>query len=238
MDRFPPTRHTLVQALADDDEQVRRHGERILADAYWKPVYVYVRLKWRREPDDAADLVQEFFLAAMQKEYFADFDPARARFRTFLRVCVDRHVMKTDRRDGSDRRGGHATKIPFDLAGVEERLAASGTVAHPDEVFEQEWVRALMEDSLEDLRRECRDRGRDLDHRLFVAYDLAESKRGRPTYRDLARAENVDVTTVTNRLAAARSAFQTIVLGRIRAATASPAEYRETVRSLLGELGP
>ena len=38
---------------------------------------------------DAQDLTQEFFARAFEKEYLEKYDPARARFRTFVRTCLD-----------------------------------------------------------------------------------------------------------------------------------------------------
>ena len=48
----------------------------------------------RRE--DAEDLTQGFFTRAMEKEFFGGYDPAKARFRTFLRTCLDRFVANED----------------------------------------------------------------------------------------------------------------------------------------------
>jgi DNA-directed RNA polymerase specialized sigma24 family protein len=225
----------LIQFLADDDRDVRSRGKEIFATHYWQPIYAYVRLKWRREPDDAADLVQGFFLSALVRDDFASFDPTRARFRTFLRTCVDRHVMNDDRRAAGQRRGGGTVDVPFDQDSLEKRLADGSSWASPEDVFDREWIHGLMQRSLGALRQQCTDRGRELDFRLFEAFDLAPSPTHRPSYRDLATAEGIPMSTVTNRLAAARREFQRFVLQEIRDATASAAEYRETVRSVLGE---
>ena len=51
---FPQTRHSMVAAIRSDRPEVRRAAFDALVKAYWKPVFKYVRLKWRTTPDDAA----------------------------------------------------------------------------------------------------------------------------------------------------------------------------------------
>src|SRR5258706_2606163 len=89
---FPSTATSLViGALADDAELRRTSGER-LARAYDKPIYKYIRLRWRKSEDEARELTQSFFARCLEKDTFASYDRARARFRTFVRVCVDNFV--------------------------------------------------------------------------------------------------------------------------------------------------
>ena len=86
---FPTTRWSAVQGARSEDSAERDRSWEALVGAYWKPVYKYVRVRWHRTPEDAQDLTQEFFLRAMQKDFFSTYDPARARFRTFVRTCLD-----------------------------------------------------------------------------------------------------------------------------------------------------
>src|SRR5688572_19271936 len=54
-----------------------------LCEAYWYPLYSYVRRRGHG-PEDAADLTQDFFRRFLQKGYVAHANPERGRFRTFL----------------------------------------------------------------------------------------------------------------------------------------------------------
>jgi DNA-directed RNA polymerase specialized sigma24 family protein len=92
MSAFPVTRHSIVAAMRSAQPDERRSAFDTLVTAYWKPVFKYVRLKWHVSPEDAADLTQAFFLRAFEKDFFSGFDPAKARFRTFLRICLDGFV--------------------------------------------------------------------------------------------------------------------------------------------------
>src|ERR1700754_3089368 len=90
---FPQTRLTVVDRLRHGESSVRRLAADDLVSAYWRPVYVYLRLRWRLSAEDAEDATQGFFAAALERRFFDTFDPAKARFRTFLRVCLDRFVQ-------------------------------------------------------------------------------------------------------------------------------------------------
>src|SRR4026207_1090590 len=96
---FPATRHSIVTAMRSGSSDVRRSAFDALVTAYWKPVFKYGRLKWHASPDDAADPPQGFFLRAFEKEFFAGFDPSRARFRTYLRTCLDGFVANARKAD-------------------------------------------------------------------------------------------------------------------------------------------
>jgi len=115
MAAFPVTRYSIVAAIRSERTDVRRSAFDTLVTAYWKPVFKYVRLKWHTSPDDAADLTQGFFLRAFEKDFFAGFDPSRARFRTYLRTCLDRFVSNARKAYTRLKRGGAVTLVPIDF---------------------------------------------------------------------------------------------------------------------------
>ena len=49
---FPPTRLSVVARTRSEDQETRRLAFETLIEAYWKPVYKYLRLKWQLDPDD------------------------------------------------------------------------------------------------------------------------------------------------------------------------------------------
>ena len=94
---FPATRHSALAAIRAGDPEERRRALSALATAYWRPVYGYLRLHWRKPHEEAADLTQDFFAHALEKDLLVRFDPARARLRTFLRACIDRVAAEDGR---------------------------------------------------------------------------------------------------------------------------------------------
>jgi len=234
MPPFPVTRHSIVAAIRSDRTEVRRAAFDALTNAYWKPVFKYVRLKWHASPDEAADLTQAFFLRAFEKDFFASFDPGRARFRTFLRTCLDRFVANARQAEGRLKRGGGAVVVPIDLPEAERELElqARNAVTDFDAFFHREWLRRLFAAAASRLHDACAARGRPQRFAMFEQYDLAADEGERPSYGELARRFGVSATDVTNELAAARREFRRLVLAALRDQCATDEEFAAESRAL------
>ena len=232
---FPPTRLSVVERTRSDDEQTRRLALGTLIEAYWKPVYKYLRLKWHLDPDEAADLTQEFFKTTLEKDVLGRYDAERARFRTYLRLCVDGFASNVRKAEGRLKRGGGVTTVPLDFQSAEGELIRHepSVPADVDDLFYQEWVRALFQHAVDDLRQSSDASSRPMMFRVFERYDLADPAT-RPTYATLAAELGITPTTVTNHLAAMRRQFRRHVLDRLRDLTTSSDEFEAEARRLLG----
>lgn len=234
--RFPATRRSVLLAARDADPEVRRQAFGTLVEGYWRPVYKYLRFQGRLGAEDAQDLTQGFFAQALEKGTFGRYDPDKARFRTFLRLCLDGFSANERKAAGRLKRGGGAAVLPLDFAEAEQELALQGTgnTLGPEEYFHREWVRALFARAVETLRRRCEESGRGLRFALFERYDLDGADGDRPTYAALAAQHGVTPEKVTNELAAARRELRSIVLETLRELTGSEAELRAEAREILG----
>jgi len=216
---------------------VRERALHILVGVYWRPVYFHLRGKWRAGREDAEDLTQEFFAGALTSGLLHGYDPRQARFRTYLRGCVD-HLAANQRRAASRlKRGGGAVHLSLDFAGAERDLAgqADAASADPDARFHAEWVRALFAAAVGALRTQAAAGGHQLRFRLFERSDLEPmDDTSRPSYKALAAEFDLPVTQVTNHLAWARREFRRHVLEHLRAISGSEAEFRAEARDLLG----
>jgi RNA polymerase sigma-70 factor (ECF subfamily) len=184
---FPDTRLSAVQGAASEDTRERRAGWDRVVRSYWKPVYKYIRIRWRMSNEDAKDLTQEFFARAIERGYFARYDPARARFSTFVRTCLDRFLANEAQAAARLKRGGGMRRVEqFDEPAA-------------DDYFHREWERAVFREAIEAVRQKIDPRR----FAVFEQYDLAESG-DRPGYRELAERHGIKETDVTNHLAAAR----------------------------------
>jgi len=230
---FPLTRDSALAALRSGDVAERARGLETFSSAYWGPVYSYLRLRWHRSHDEAADLAQEFFADVVQKELLARFDATRARFRTYLRVCIDGLVANHDKAALRQKRGG-ATAVHVELdeaRGEMERLATEPAEA----AFEREWTRSVFSMALRRLRADCEAAGKLQHYALLEGYDLAEE---RPTYAELSRQFGISVSDVTNRLFRVRRQLRDAVLDILRELTATEEEFREEARALFGDRAP
>jgi DNA-directed RNA polymerase specialized sigma24 family protein len=228
--RLPDTRDTLIAALGSDRPADRDRALDLIARAYRDAVVAILTLRWQLARDDAEDMAQEFFAAAIAKDWFARFDPSRGRFRTFLRSCLDDFARASFRDAARLKRGGGAAHLSLDDASL-----SLGADAEADALFDREWARSVLGIALERLRQDCDAHGRPVAWRLYERYDLHDHPDAqRPTYAALAAETGEPVTQVTNHLHWARTRMREHVLETLRALTADDAEYRAEVRALTG----
>ena len=233
---FPRTRYSVVLATGSADARLRREAWDALVRAYWKPVYKYVRIVWRTGEDDAADRTQAFFARALEADFFSGYDPSKARFRTYLRVVLQRWLANEHKAAKRLKRGGDVTFVSLDFPAAERELQNPlATTAEPDAFFRQETIRSLFGLAVEDLRRLCDDAGKQIHFQVFERYDLhPASGDSRPTYREVADAFGLPITQVTNYLAFARRELRRLVLEHLRTMTGTDAEFREEALDLFG----
>jgi DNA-directed RNA polymerase specialized sigma24 family protein len=235
--KFPVTRVSAIIGTSSLDPEERARAFEALVSAYWMPVYKYVRIKWNKPTEDARDLTQGFFAEAIEKNFFARFDPSKAKFRTFLRTCLDGFVANENKAASRIKRGGGATILSLDFDGAEEqlRIAAPPAANKIDEYFDKEWARSVFSLALEGFRAQMLASGKEIHLRLFERYVLSDAdEKEKPSYKDLASEFNLSTTDVTNYLALARREFRRNVLERLRDLTTTDEEYRREARALLG----
>lgn len=231
--RFPLTRHSAIASIGSEDVQERERAWSVVVDSYWKPVYKYIRIQWRKSNEDAKDLTQSFFAVAMQKDYFRPYSSAKGSFRNFLRTCLDGFLNNQHQAATRLKRGGDAVAVPLDFENAEGELQSLPIAAGEsiEEFFYKEWVRHLFASAVDQLRRECEAAGKQQHFLLLERYDLDLTA---GSYEELAGEFGLTTTTVTNHLAWARRQFRRIVLARIREVSGSDEEFQREARSLLG----
>jgi DNA-directed RNA polymerase specialized sigma24 family protein len=226
----------MIAAVRSGDPDTTRAGFETLVAVYWKPVYKYLRVKWNASSDDAQDTTQDFFARALEKRFFDAYDPGKGRFRTFLRVCLDRFVANERKAAGRLKRGGAHVLVPLDFATAEGELRQH-EVAGPvdlDEYFHREWIRSLLALAVDDLRDELTRDGKLLQFRVFERYDLEDPpSRSGTTYASLAREMGIAPTDVTNYLFAVRRAFRRLLLERLKRICGDGDEFEAEARQLL-----
>jgi DNA-directed RNA polymerase specialized sigma24 family protein len=231
---FPATRLSVIERIRDADPEARREAFGDIVEGYWKPVYKHLRLTWRLDPEEARDITQGFFADAFQKSWLERYEPAKARFRTFVRVCADRFLMNTRQAAARLKRGGGMQTLSLDFDGAEREVVSSlsSALPAPDELFHREFIRALFDKAVQDLRAECEAADRSVQFTLFERYDLNPADG--VSYAQLASELRLTTTQVTNGLAHVRRRFRERVLDALRGLCGSDEEYRREARDLFG----
>ncbi len=217
--QFPTTHVSLLEATASGLTSAAM--DQVIA-LYWKPVYRFIRFKFQKNNEDAKDLTQGFFASAMQRDFFSQFDPEKASFRTYLRMAVERYAANEHAAENRQKRGGEVEFEP-----VEEHHA---TTESPEAEFEREWQRQLFFLALDDLRSHSETNGKPIQFQIFSEYDLCDGDR--PSYADLAAKYGIAEATVTNYLAWARRMLRAFVMERLRTTTADAREFHQEMRRL------
>lgn len=149
---FITTRWSLVVTAGQPDASEARSALTRLCQTYWYPLYVYVRRRGH-SPDDARDLTQDFFTELLAKNWVADADQTKGRFRSFLLGTMNHFLSDAWDKTRAQKRGGGMHLIPLQLDTAETRFGherADGTT--PEKSFERRWAMTLLDEVLDQLR--------------------------------------------------------------------------------------
>jgi RNA polymerase sigma factor (sigma-70 family) len=148
---FVTTRWTLVMRARGEAPEARAAlGE--LCEAYWTPVYRFLRREGRSE-DEARETIQEFFTELLSRGNIDHADPEQGRFRSYFLGALKHFLSDRRRREGRQKRGGGALVQSFDAGtdtspGLQIPDPAAGS---PDSYFDHQWALAVMERGLNRL---------------------------------------------------------------------------------------
>ena len=115
-----------------------------LCNAYWYPLYAYIRRRGYSS-EQAQDLTQDFFARILEKGLFAEADPGRGRFRSFSADGLLALPGEPRATAKSLKRGGGRPAISIDAADAEGRYARE--LAHeltPERIFDRSWALTLL----------------------------------------------------------------------------------------------
>ena len=184
-DQFPQTRWSVVLAARDDSDAPRATAAlNEICQAYWFPLYVYIRRRGH-SAHDAEDLTQGYMAALIERDYLSQADRHKGKLRSFLLTTLKHFLSDEYTKATALKRGGGAPQISFDAAAAEERYAMEpADEASPDRLFEKRWALTLLDNVLAGLRREYAQTGKE---KLFDALQLFLAwNSGGDAYREVA----------------------------------------------------
>jgi RNA polymerase sigma-70 factor (ECF subfamily) len=186
-----------------------------LCEAYWYPLYAYVRRRGR-SADDASDLVQGFLARLIEKGELSKADETRGRFRGFLLANMRFYEANQRRQAEADVRGGGQALLSIDTLGADGRYLAEPIDREtPEFMFERAWTRTLLERAQERLKAQYEERGQGARYEALKGHLVGDSE------------EAFDKADVARTLGISEGAFA-VALHRIRK------HYAEALRSEVG----
>jgi len=231
---FATTRWTLVFDAGTGGDAVQRDALAGLCQAYWPPVYAYLR-RFGAGPADAQDLTQEFFSRLLAREFFARAERERGRFRTFLLCSLKNFLHDEHLRAHAQKRGGGKVVSLDELLAEQSYQAEPVETATAETLFERKWALTLLEGVLAKLEAEFNQAARpglfaELRQRLWGG------TRGEPAH-ELATRFGLTESAVHVMMHRLRARFRELLRAEIAELVHSPAEIDDEIAHLIRVLG-
>jgi RNA polymerase sigma factor (sigma-70 family) len=170
---FATTRWTAVQTAGRSDTTRARQALGELCQAYWYPLYAYVRRRGHA-PQDAEDLTQGFFERLLALNSIADVSREKGKFRAFLLAAMNNYMAVQRERASAQKRDVNRT-ISLDAEAAEDRYRHEPVDERsPEVLFERQWAMTLLETVVQRLREEYEATGRGtlfMELRFTIALD-------------------------------------------------------------------
>lgn len=159
-DEFKTTHWSLVVSSREKDSTIRRDSLGELCEAYWYPLFAYLRRKGH-SPEQAADYVQSFFLELIDKEFLETVSPEKGHFRWFLMSAIQRYVAKQIERQAAQKRGGERQFFSLNVEDAEQRYRLEPDDGwSAEKLFDRRWALAVLEQALERLQADQEKKGK------------------------------------------------------------------------------
>ena len=232
--RFQTTHWSLVLAARTGESSESREALEKLCEAYWFPLYAFVR-RQGFEAEDARDLTQAYFTRLIEKRDLEDVKPELGRFRSFLLVSVKHFLANELDRERARKRAPAATLESLDALDAESRYAREPVDAlTPESVFHRKWADTVLDRTFTRLEREWAGEDRAARYGLLRRHLAGEEPA--PPYRQLAAALGTTEGAVKMTVHRLRKRFGELLREEIATTVRDPEEIDDEIRHLLGTL--
>ena len=229
-DYFLTTRWTLVRTAGRDDSPQAAEALEKLCQAYWYPIYVFVRRRGR-EHADAQDLTQAFFTQFLQLNPLSRLSQEQGRFRSYLRASVKNFLANEFKHAARQKRGGGATHLSIDWQVAAEQYETELVDSlSPDRHFDRAWVTTLLERVLHRLGEECARKDKSPEFEQLKPY-LSDGT-GEASYAVIAQALGISNGSARVKVCRLRQRYQQLLLEEV-AQTCDPEACRDEIEALM-----
>ena len=136
-----------MQARGDSDEAREALGT--LCEAYWSPVFEFLRREGR-DSEDSQELTQEFFKRILEGG-IGKVTPGKGRFRSYLLGALKHFLADLKRDEARIKRGGSVEIHSIESGGSDTSPGLplpDRSQPAPDALFDRDWALALIERGL------------------------------------------------------------------------------------------
>jgi RNA polymerase sigma-70 factor (ECF subfamily) len=224
----------VVLAAGRSDTPHARAALEKLCQAYWYPLYAYVRRRGH-SPEDAQDLTQTFFTRLLERNWVGNADQQKGRFRSFLLSAMNHFLADEWDKARAQKRGGGVPPVPLQFDTAETRYGHEPVDnITPEQSYERRWVLTLLDEVLHRLRLEYEQEGR---AELFAELNpcLVGERTAQP-YAELGAKLGVSEGTVKAAVHRLRQRYRQLLRDEIAQTVAEPGEVDEELHHLFAVL--
>jgi RNA polymerase sigma-70 factor (ECF subfamily) len=236
---FPETHWSLIAHCKDPDAPSYRRSFEALCGRYWAPAYWFIRRNWGKEPEEAKDLCQAFFLRFYEKDFMRSVDAQKGRFRNFVCAALQRFLSKEWRDSNRQkRRPADGILLSIDVLKEDnESFDVSAGEMSPEEMdifFREEWKKSVVQNALTQMREAVRGTEKQDHVEIFARYQVEYEKGNRPTRPKLAEEFGLSVDQVNYALKCQEREFVAALKNELRDQVTTEADFRAEARELFG----
>ncbi len=232
--QFATTRWSVVIAAGGLPSPDSRDALESLAQAYWHPLYAYIR---RRVSDvnEAQDLTQAFFAELLEKNYVGQATAERGRFRSFLLTAFKHFLGKEWEKAKAQKRGGGRLSIPLNFQSADSSFCIeppAGLTAEQE--YDRQWAISLLTRITERLQSEFENAGKAAQFEQFKGFLIGDPAGS--TYAQAA--EQLGMTEAAAKKAASRmrQRYRELLREEIAQTVSRDDEVEDEIRSLFAAL--
>ncbi len=227
---FVTTHWSVVLSAGHSDTLRAAEALQRLCQAYWYPLYGYVRRRGY-SPHDAQDLTQGFFARLLERHAMSKVDRAKGKFRSFLLASMN-HFLADEWDKSRAQKRDSGQPISLDLGSAETRyLQQADETLTAEETFERRWALTLLEHVYERLRQDYKREGKG-DVFETLRFSLMGERSAVP-YAELAHRLNMNEGAVKVAVHRLRQNYRKRLHDQIAETVATPEEVEEELRCLL-----
>lgn len=225
---FAVTRWSVVRRAREDSTIALNQ----LFTQYREPLVIYLLTRGHTH-DRAEDFVQGFCAHLLGRDFLANVEQDKGRFRTFLLNAFQNYLRDQFDKENAAKRGGGRVPDSLDETGPEGKLLLS--VASPsvsaDRAFDKSWAQTVLRNALRRLEQECTATGHTT---LFQAIEpVLFADETSSSYRQIA--EQLSMTEGAVKIAAyrIRARLKSLIREEVLHTVTSEADLEEELRYLI-----
>lgn len=231
---FVTTHWSIVLAAGSETSSRRAEALESLCQAYWYPLYVFVRRRGYDE-HEARDLTQGFFARLLAHNDVAQADAARGKFRTFLLSALQHFLANEWDKSQRLKRGGGTRCISLNDEDAEARFQAEpATHAPSDTLFDRGWAEAVLELVLKRFEAELSANGDAARYEVLQPFLLGGEGSG--SYAEASRQLGLSETGVRSIVHRFRKRLRELIRAEVANTVSRPEEVDDEVRYLFAAL--